>query len=104
MVRALEVRYIRKVGNGAICSFDWVVMSSTTSFDRSSKASIKIALSLVVLVLVALAMAIPTLKMGVWLDECGSVYCAWQPDLPTLITTMYGRMNDLHPPLYYIFL
>lgn len=53
-------------------------------------------------VLLALLLSWPILNMGVWQDELCSLYDVNLPDLPTVIAKMYGRMDDLHPPLSYV--
>jgi len=47
-------------------------------------------------------MAWPTLNMGLWLDELCSLNDVMYPDVQTVVANMWGRMDDLHPPLYYV--
>jgi len=61
-------------------------------------------MALAAIVLLALVLELPTINMGRWLDECLNVASAAQPDMQTLITTMYGRLEDQHPPLSYMLL
>lgn len=63
-----------------------------------------VVFALIAVTLLALLLELPTLFMGRWLDECLNVASASQPDIPSLIRALYGRMEDVHPPLSYILL
>lgn len=57
---------------------------------------------LAAMVLLALLMTWPTLNMGLWLDELCSVNDVAYSSASDVIVHMWGRMDDLHPPLSYI--
>jgi hypothetical protein len=63
---------------------------------------VNIALLLSGMIVLALIMLWPTLNMGLWLDELCSVNDVAYPDVQTVIAKMWGRMDDLHPPLSYV--
>jgi len=56
------------------------------------------------LVVIAFVLALPTLHMGIWLDEFLSVNSSTAPDVVTMIKSSFGRQDDYHPPFAYIFL
>lgn len=53
---------------------------------------------------VALIVLYPTLRMGVWLDECLSINSSTGDNFITVITNGFGRQDDYHPPLFYVIL
>jgi hypothetical protein len=57
---------------------------------------------LVLIFLLALAMRLPTLTMGVWLDECISMFVAKQPTLGQFIAQL--QVMDFNPPLSHFIL
>lgn len=64
---------------------------------------LNIGLCLTGLCVLGLILRLPTLFMGIWLDEFLTINSSTAPDFVSLITTMYGRLDDLHPPLHNIF-
>ncbi len=63
---------------------------------------INVTLLLAAMMVLCLLMLWPTLNMGLWLDELCSLNDVMYPDLQTVIAKMWGRMDDLHPPLYFV--
>jgi hypothetical protein len=59
---------------------------------------------LVGFIVLALVLCWPILNMGIWGDELCSLNDVSLPDVTTVIAKMYGRMDDLHPPLSYVLL
>lgn len=79
-------------------------MSATVSAQTEEKSSIRPLLIVALLMVVGFALAYPGLFTGIWVDECYSINSATAPDLVTMIKHMYGRLDDLHPPLSYVML
>lgn len=63
---------------------------------------INVGLLLAAMMLLAFVMLWPTLHMGLWLDELCSVNDVAYSNVQAVIANMWGRMDDLHPPLSYI--
>lgn len=69
----------------------------------AARRPLNIGLCVAGLTLLALILRLPTLFMGIWLDEYLTINSSTAPDFFSLIRTMYGRLDDLHPPLHNIF-
>ncbi|MBI2812423.1 MAG: glycosyltransferase family 39 protein [Candidatus Melainabacteria bacterium] len=63
---------------------------------------INVTLLLAAMMVLCMVMLWPTLHMGLWLDELCSLNDVMYPDVQTVIAKMWGRMDDLHPPLYFV--
>ncbi len=63
---------------------------------------INVTLLLAAMMILCMVMLWPTLNMGLWLDELCSLNDVLYPDVQTVVAKMWGRMDDLHPPLYFI--
>ncbi len=63
---------------------------------------INVTLLLAAMMILCMVMLWPTLNMGLWLDELCSLNDVLYPDVQTVVAKMWGRMDDLHPPLYFV--
>jgi len=63
---------------------------------------INVTLLLAAMMVLCMVMLWPTLNMGLWLDELCSLNDVMYPDVQTVVAKMWGRMDDLHPPLYFV--
>ncbi len=68
----------------------------------SRQRPINVTLLLAAMMILCMLMVWPTLNMGLWLDELCSLNDVMYPDVQTVIAKMWGRMDDLHPPLYFV--
>lgn len=63
---------------------------------------INVTLLLAAMMILCMVMLWPTLNMGLWLDELCSLNDVLYPDVQTVVAKMWGRTDDLHPPLYFV--